>query len=64
MLYSGKKNCTLRHKKNKYSNSRVVRTFFSDESKKHTPPFELNGWSLQKILGRQTRVVLLTRYNF
>ena len=38
MLYSGKKNCTLRHKKNKYSNSRVVRTFFSDESKKHTPP--------------------------
>ena len=25
MLNSGKKNCALRHKKNKYTNSRVVR---------------------------------------
>ena len=35
MLNSGKK---CRDKKNKYSNSRVVRNFFSERNKKPYPP--------------------------
>jgi hypothetical protein len=34
MLDSGKKNCALRDKKNKYSNSRVVRKKYSERNKK------------------------------
>ena len=34
MLNSGKKIRALRDKKNKYSNSRVVRNFFSERNKK------------------------------
>ena len=34
MLNSGKKNCALRDKKNKYSNSRVVRKKFSERNQK------------------------------
>ena len=43
MLKSGKKNCALCDKKNKYSNSCVVRKKFSERNKK---PFKLNGRSL------------------
>ena len=47
MLNSGKKNCALRDKKNKYSNSSdiVVRKKNSERNKK--PPFKLNGRSLK-----------------
>jgi len=38
MLNSGKKIRTLRDKKNKYSNSRVVRKKISERNKKPTPP--------------------------
>ena len=39
MLNSGKKICALRDKKNKYSNSRVVRKKNSERTKKNiTPP--------------------------
>ena len=48
MLNSGKKICTLRNKKNKYSNSRVARKKNSNETKNHNPPFKLNGQSLIK----------------
>ena len=34
MLHSGKKNCALRDKKNKYSNSCVVRKQNSERNKK------------------------------
>ena len=34
MLNSGEKNRALRDKKNKYSNSRVVRKIFSERNKK------------------------------
>ena len=34
MLNSGRKNCTLRDKKNKYSNSSVVRKKNSERNKK------------------------------
>jgi hypothetical protein len=34
MLNSGKKICALCDKKNKYSNSCVVRNFFSEQNKK------------------------------
>jgi hypothetical protein len=37
MLNSGKKNCALRDKKNKYSNSRVVRKKILNEAKNHNP---------------------------
>ena len=47
MLNSGKKIRALRDKKNKYSNSRVVRKKFSERNKKPTPPpCKLNGRSL------------------
>ena len=47
MLNSGKKFGALRDKKNKYSNSCVVRTNFSKRNKKPYPPsFKLNGRSL------------------
>ena len=43
MLNSGKK----RDKKNKYSNSRVVRKQISEQTKNYSPlPCKLNGWSL------------------
>ena len=48
MLNSGKKICTLRDKKNKYSNSCVARKKNSNETKNHNPPFKLNGQSLIK----------------
>jgi hypothetical protein len=40
MLNSGKKNCALRDKKNKYSNSCVVRKKILNETKNHTPIIE------------------------
>ena len=47
MLNSGKKIRALRDKKNKYSNSCVVRKKIWNETKKHNPPsFKLNGRSL------------------
>ena len=50
MLNSGKKMCTSCDKKNKYSNSRVVRKQNSERSKKPFtlfPPCKLNGRSLK-----------------
>ena len=38
MLNSGKKIPALRNKKNKYSNSRVVRKKILNETKNHIPP--------------------------
>ena len=53
MLNSGKKFRALRDKKNKYSNSRVVRKkTILNETKNHNPPpppFKLNGRSLMSI---------------
>ena len=48
MLNSGEKNCTSCDKKNKYSNSCVVRKNISERNKKpkSDPPFKLNGQSL------------------
>ena len=48
MLNSGKKIDALRNKKNKYSNSCVVRKKNSEQNKKPKPPppFKLNGRSL------------------
>ena len=37
-------------KKNKYSNSRVVRKKISERKKKTIPPCKLNGRSLMKII--------------
>ena len=50
-LNSGKKNCALRDKKKKYSNSRVDRKKILNETKNHNPPppFKLNGRSLMKF---------------
>ena len=55
MLNSGKKFRALRDKKNKYSNSRVVRKKNSERNKKPYlphPPCKLNGRSL-----RLTRII-------
>ena len=49
MLFSGKKICTSRDKKIKYSNSRVVRKKNSEQNKKHNPPCKLNGRSLKDV---------------
>ena len=50
MLNSGKKFRAFRDKKNKYSNSCVVRKFFSERNKNHNPPpFKLNGRSLKEV---------------
>ena len=48
MLDSGKKIPAMRDKKNKYSNSCVVRKKNSEQNKKPSPPppFKLNGRSL------------------
>ena len=48
MSNSGKKIPALPDKKNKYSNSRVVRKKISERNKKPSPPppFKLNGWTL------------------
>ena len=46
MLNSGKKNCALPDKKNKYSNSRVVRKNFLNETKNHNPPPLQVKWSV------------------
>ena len=43
MLNSGNKFRALPDKKNKYSNSCVVRKKFLNETKNHNPPFKLNG---------------------
>ena len=45
MLNSGKKICALRDKKNKYSNSRVVRKKISERNKKTYPPLQVK-WSV------------------
>ena len=45
MLNSGKKIHTLRDKKNKYSNSRVVRKNNSEGGKNHNPLLQLK-WSV------------------
>ena len=52
MLNSGKKIRALRDKKNKYSNSCVVRKKNSERNKKPQPPppFKLNGRSLTSIV--------------
>ena len=47
MLNTGKKFRALRDKKNKYSNSRVVRKKILNDTKNHNPPFKLNGRSLK-----------------
>ena len=47
MLNSGKKICALCDKKNKYSNSCVVRKKISERNKKPSPPFKLNSRSLR-----------------
>ena len=47
MLNSGKKIRALRDKKNKYSNSCVVRKKNSERNKKPYPPFKLNDRSLR-----------------
>ena len=51
MLNSGKKisRFALCDKKNKYSNSCVVRKKFLNETKNHNPPFKLNGRSLKSM---------------
>ena len=53
MLNLGKKIRALRDKKNKYSNSRVVRKKNSERNKKPypppPPPFKLNGRSLSIV---------------
>ena len=46
LIFGRKKNGALRDKKNKYSNSRVVRKKIMNETKNHNPPFKLNGRSL------------------
>ena len=48
MLNSGRNFRAVRDKKNKYSNSYVVRKKNSERNKKHNlpPPFKLNGRSL------------------
>ena len=49
MLNSGKKFRTLRDKKNKYSNSRVVRKKISERNKKkHNSPLQVK-WSVPKF---------------
>jgi hypothetical protein len=48
MLNSGKKNCVVRDKKNKYSNSCVVRKKIYERNKKPYP-LKLNGRSLRQI---------------
>ena len=52
MLNSGKKIRALCDKKNKYSNSCVVRKKSSERNTKHNPPspFKLNGRSLNMLL--------------
>ena len=52
MLNSGKKMCALRNKKNKYSNSCVVRKQNSERNKKPyppVPPLQVK-WSVPKEL--------------
>jgi hypothetical protein len=49
MLNSGKKFRSSRDKKNKYSNSFVVRKKCSERNKNHSPPFKLNGRSLMRV---------------
>ena len=46
MLNSGKKIRALLDKKNKSSNSRVVRKKFLNETKNHNPPFLQVKWSV------------------
>ena len=51
MLNFGKKICTSRDKKNKYSNSCVVRKKNSERNKKpYLPPFKLNGRPLMVLM--------------
>ena len=45
MLNSGQKFRAVRDKKNKYSNSRVVRKKISERKKKHNPPLQVK-WSV------------------
>ena len=47
MLNSGKKIRALRDKKNKYSNSRVVRKKNSERTKNHNPSLQVK-WSVPK----------------
>ena len=62
MLNSGKNFGALHDKKNKYSNSCVVRKKNSERSKKpKPPPFKLNGRSLSMI---ETHIGSLNCYNF
>ena len=50
MLNSGKKIHASCDKRNKYSNSRVVRKKkILNETKTITPPFKINGRSLMKV---------------
>ena len=58
MLNSGKKICTLRDKKNKYSNSVL------SETKNHNPPpFKLNGRSLTKMYFLVIRSCKVSQFN-
>ena len=58
-MNSGKKYRASPNKKNKYSNSRVVRKKNSERNKKHNPPpppppFKLNGRSLLHLTTRRS----------
>ena len=46
MLHSGKNFALCATKKNKYSNSPVVRKKILNETKNHNSPYKLNGRSL------------------
>ena len=61
MLNSGIK---IRDKKKKYSNSRVVRTKFLNETKNHNPPpCKLNGRSLNGLGWLLVCVVVFSNYS-
>ena len=70
MLNSGKKFRALRDKKNKYSNSRVVRKKNSEQTKNHNPPppppFKLNGRSLSQchfLVQYRQLIICITNYS-
>ena len=48
MINSGKKIRALRDKKNKYSNSCVVRKKIMNKTKNHTPPLQVK-WSVPYV---------------
>ena len=59
MWNSGKKFRAFRDKKNKYSNSRVVRKKILNETKNHNPPSKLNGRSLSGAKIKKNNYILI-----